>query len=303
MNRAYENFFGVKGQEVKGKTVEEFLPSDKVGQSRETDETIIRTKAPLVAEQSWVNVQGQQCTFETRKFPILDDQGNMIAIGGISRDITERKKWEEKIKASLIEKEVLLREIHHRVKNNLAVIQGLLRIQSHHVQNDVLSRILEETQHRIRSMALGHELLYQSENLSDIKISRYLGNLLSHLMVSFSIVGKKIEINKAIEEVPLGIDTAVPLGLILTELISNCYQHAFPKRSHGGIAVSLRFLGDENLELVVKDDGVGIPEDMDFDESTSLGYHLIRIFVKQLNGEIEISRQTGTKVRIKFAGR
>ncbi len=300
VNKAHEDFFGVNGQEVIGKTIEQFVPSDQAKQSSDTDKAVIETKTPFVVEHSWVNRRGEKCIFETRKFPILDDQRNIIAVGGISRDITERKKAENQLKESLSEKEVLLREIHHRVKNNLAVIQSLLRIQSRHAQNAELTRMLEATQHRIRSMALAHELLYQSENLTDINISRYLGNLLNQLMASFSFIGKRIEIRKAIQEVQLGIDTAVPLGFILTELISNCYKHAFPKSKDGEIAVSVRCPGDKKLELVVKDDGVGIPEGMDFEESSSLGYQLIRIFVKQLNGEIEIFRQEGTEVRIIF---
>ena len=142
VNKAHENFFGVNGREVIGKTIEEFVPSDKANQSHDTDEAIIETKTPLIVEHLWVNRRGEKCIFETRKFPILDDQRKVIAVGGISRDITERKRSEEQIKASLEEKEVLLREIHHRVKNNLAVIQSLLRIQSRHAQNAELSRML-----------------------------------------------------------------------------------------------------------------------------------------------------------------
>jgi two-component sensor histidine kinase len=119
-------------------------------------------------------------------------------------------------------------------------------------------------------------------------------------MASFSFIGKRIQIRKEIQEIQLGIDMAVPLGFILTELISNCYKHAFLKRRYGEIAVSVRCAGDKQLELVVKDDGVGIPEGMGFEDSDSLGYQLIRIFVKQLNGEIEIFRQEGTEVRINF---
>ncbi len=300
VNKAFEDFFGVSAPEVIGKTIEAFVPSDKSIQSRKTDEAVIATKAPLVAEHSWISLQGQTSVFDTRKFPILDDEGDVIAIGGISRDITNRKKSEEQVKASLREKEVLLQEIHHRVKNNLAVIQSLLRIQSHQVKNEELSRMLEETQHRIRSMALGHELLYQSQDLSSIRISKYFGNLLSQLIASFSIVGKRIEIRQDIQEVQLGIDTVVPLGFILTELISNCYKHAFPGGRHGWIAVSLRSLGDEKLEFVVRDDGIGLPEGIEFEEPTSLGYLLIRIFVKQLNGEMRILGRNGTEVRIRF---
>ena len=149
-------------------------------------------------------------------------------------------------------------------------------------------------------MALGHELLYQSENLSDIKTSQYLDKLLNHLMASFSMVGKRIAVKREIDEVQLGIDQAVPLGFIVTELISNCYKHAFPEGGYGEIAVSLRRLGAENLELVVKDDGVGIPADADLEKTSSLGYHLTGIFVKQLKGKIVFMRQKGTEVRISF---
>lgn len=301
VNKTYEEFFGLNRQDVIGKTVEELIPLNQTAPSRKSDEEVMKSKESLFEEQSWVNSKGDNRIFETRKFPILDDQRNIIAIGGISRDITERNRSDEQIKTSLREKEVLLREIHHRVKNNLAVIQSLLRIQSHYAQNQELTRMLDEAQHRVGSMALCHELLYQSENLSDIKISQYIGNLLSRLAASYSTVGRRIEIKKEIQEVQLGIDKAVPLGFVLTELISNCYLHAFPERRQGKIAVSLRCLEDKNLELAVKDNGIGLPHDTGVEESRTLGYHLMRIFVKQLNGEMEILRENGTGVRIKFA--
>lgn len=300
VNKAFQDFFGVKGQEVIGKTVEEFSLKGDTQQSRTTDEEVMATKAPLMAEQSWIDREGEMHILDTRKFPILDHQGNIMAIGGISRDITERKRAEEKIKASLKEKEVLLREIHHRVRNNLALIQSLLRIQSHHVRNSDLSRILGDTQHRIRSMALCHELLYKSENVSSIKTDEYLGNLLRQLKESLSIVGKKVEIKQQIEALYLSIEKAFPLGFILTELISNSYQHAFPEIKSGQIFVVLRLLKDNHLEFVVRDDGIGLSEDTKPQESQSLGYHLVRIFVKQLNGSIDIVNDKGTEIRIKF---
>ena len=300
VNKAYERFFGVKRQEVLGKTVEEFIPPDTTKPSRMSDDEVINSKKSLFEEQSWANKRGENRIFETRKFPILDDRGNILAIGGISRDITGRKRSEEQIKASLREKEILLREIHHRVKNNLAVIQSLLRIQARYAGNTEFSRMLEDGQNRIRSMALAHELLYQSENLTYVNMGGYLAKLLNQLIESFSIVGKRIEIKKEIQEVHLGIDTAVPLGFILTELLSNCYQHAFPKSGNGEILVMLRRIGEGQCEFVVKDDGVGIPGDKQYEESSSLGFRLIQIFVNQLNGKSEIVREEGTEFRIIF---
>lgn len=179
-------------------------------------------------------------------------------------------------------------------------MQGLLRIQSHHVKNAEFSRMLEETQNRIRSMALGYELIYQSESPSNINVSQYLDNIVRHLRAFYSTVNKRIEMEQDIEETDLSIDMSVPLGLILTELISNCYQHAFPQRRNGEIAVSLRRLEGDFLELVVKDDGIGLAGDIDLYKPKSLGYHLIGIFVKQLKGKAEIMRQKGTEVRIRF---
>ncbi len=237
VNDAWKEMFGLSPNDANGLTInaravyptqEEFERVGKIlyegleaGQVNETDATMIRKDGTIFD----VHIAMKAVD------PSDPSRGTLAAI----TDITERKKAEEQVRASLREKDVLLREIHHRVKNNLAVIQSLLRIQSHHVQNEEAYRILEETQHRIRSMALGHELLYQSENLSSINISQYMGKLLSQLIASFSIVGKRIEIRKEIEEVPLSIDVGVPLGFILTELISNCYQHAFPEGRRGEI--------------------------------------------------------------------
>lgn len=288
-------------EEIRGRSVIEWTAErDRERNAREV-EKCFKERFVRNLEIDYVGRKGDVIPIEINATEVIVKGYSQIVT--LCRDITERKKAENQLKVSLREKEVLLREIHHRVKNNLAVIQSLLRIQSHHAQNAELTRMLETTQHRIRSMALAHELLYQSENLVDIDINRYLGNLLNQLISSFSFIGKRIEIRKEIQEVQLGIDTAVPLGFILTELISNCYKHAFPKSRYGVIDVSVRCPGDKKLELVVKDDGVGIPEGMDFEESSSLGYQLIRIFVKQLNGEIEIFRQEGTEVRINFPTR
>jgi PAS domain S-box-containing protein len=300
-NRAYQDMLGYSEEELRKLTYVDLTPERwHAFEARMVEEQIIPKGFSDVYQKEYRRKDGTVFPVELRTFLIRDKAGNPSVMWAIVRDITERTRAEKIIKASLTEKEVLLREIHHRVKNNLAVIQSLLRIQSHHVKNAELTRILEETQHRIRSMALGHELLYQSENLSSINTNQYLDNLLHHLKESFSIMGKRIEIKQETEEVQMSIDMAVPLGFIITELISNCYQHAFPESKDGEIAVSLRYLQGDRVELVVKDDGIGLPEDMGVEKAKSLGYQLIGIFVKQLKGEMEITRQKGTEVRISF---
>lgn len=219
------------------------------------------------------------------------------------REREKNKKAEAQIKASLIEKEVLLREIHHRVKNNLAVMQSMLRLQSRYAQSTEFSRMLEDAQNRIMSMALAHELLYQSQNLSDVNVGQYVGKLVHHLVASLSEVGGRVKITNEIQNVNLGIDIAVPLGFILTELISNCLKHAFPEERCGEISVSLQTVGDKEFELRVHDDGVGMAADIDTEHPSAMGLDLVRIFVSQLSGTMEISREKGTDVRIRFRER
>jgi len=219
------------------------------------------------------------------------------------REREKNKRAEAQIKASLIEKEVLLREIHHRVKNNLAVMQSMLRLQSRYAQSTEFSRMLEDAQNRIMSMALAHELLYQSENLSDVNVGQYVGKLVHHLVASLLEVGGRVKITNEIQNVNLGIDIAVPLGFILTELISNCLKHAFPGERCGEISVSLQTVGDKEFKLRVHDDGVGMAADIDTEHPSAMGLDLVRIFVGQLSGTMEILREKGTDVRIRFRER
>jgi len=219
------------------------------------------------------------------------------------REREKNKKAEAQIKASLIEKEVLLREIHHRVKNNLAVMQSMLRLQSRYARSTEFSRMLEDAQNRIMSMALAHELLYQSENLSDVNVGQYVGKLVHHLVASLSEVGGRVKITNEIQNLNLGIDIAVPLGFIITELISNCLKHAFPEERCGEISVSLQTVGDKEFELRVHDNGVGMAADIDTEHPSAMGLDLVRIFVSQLSGTMEILQEKGTDVRIRFRER
>jgi len=214
-------------------------------------------------------------------------------------DITERKRAEEQIQASLKEKEVLLREIHHRVKNNLAVICGLLSLQSCSIRDETHRGMFEALEARVRSMALAHEKLYQSESLANLKIREYVDGLVDHLIGSTRL-GNPIQLKKEIDELSFGLDTAIPVGFILTELVSNCLKHAFTDRREGEIGIGLRAMGDQEFELVVSDDGVGMPEAIDVENPKTLGLDLVKAFVGKLRGTLEILRDHGTQVRIKF---
>ncbi len=243
---------------------------------------------------------------ETRITGLHDAEGRLFGFLGVSRDITERKKAEnerkkaeEKIKASLEEKEVLLREIHHRVKNNLQIISSLLSLQSRFIKDKEDAEMLKESQDRILSMALIYEKLYLSENLAYINCNEYITDLVNSLYLSYS-TARSITVTTEVEDVRLPIDTAIPCGLIINELVSNCLKHAFPGMGKGEVRVSLRSING-SIELIVADNGVGIPEDFDFENTESLGLHLVTILVEgQLSGKITLSRKEGTEFCITF---
>ncbi|MBF0495241.1 MAG: PAS domain S-box protein [Deltaproteobacteria bacterium] len=216
------------------------------------------------------------------------------------QDITERKRAEEIIKASLKEKEVMLREIHHRVKNNLQIIIGLLNLQGEYSKDAHVASLLGECRNRIKTMASVHEKLYRAHNLAGIDLSDYIDGLIGTAFISYGTIAGKVRIEMKIEDISLGIDTAVPFGLILNELISNCLKHAFPGTRKGTISISLRVINADQLELVVADDGVGLPAGLDLNRTSSLGWELITGLTRQIKGKLEVLKDTGMAVRITF---
>jgi two-component sensor histidine kinase/CheY-like chemotaxis protein len=214
----------------------------------------------------------------------------------------ERKQAEEQIKASLKEKEVLLREIHHRVKNNLQVISSMLYIQSGYIKDKEAFEMFKETQNRIKSMALIHEELYQSKDVSEIDVAKYLQKLATDLINSYRTQQEDIKLKMAIHEVLLGVNTSVPCGLIINELVSNSLKHAFPNGKKGEISIALHSDTDNKFALIVSDNGVGFPKDLDFRKTETLGLQLVTTLVKQLRGTIELDRSGGTEFKITFTG-
>ena len=228
-----------------------------------------------------------------------DPNGNPSRVTGTSLDITDRKAAEDQIRGSLKEKEVLLREIHHRVKNNLQVMSSLLRLQSRYVQDDGYREMFRESVNRVHSMALVHEKLYQSQNLAEIRINDYLAAVTKQLMGAYESVQGRVALGIEVQPISLGIETAMPLGFIVTELLSNALKHAFPGTREGKVTVSLcRTNGD--LDLVISDDGIGMPAEFPLKHPQSLGLRLVAIFVDQLQGETELTGNPGTRVRITF---
>jgi PAS domain S-box-containing protein len=264
------------------------------------------------ATYEFIAKDGTRLVGEVSGAPLVHN-GQVIAAVCVARDITERVQAEERIKASLHEKEVLLQEIHHRVKNNLQVISSLLKLQSSQIEDAQTLEIFRDSQHRIRTMALIHEKLYRSENLAQINFAEYIRELTTFLFRSYGAHSRGVSLTIQADEVPLSIDSAVPCGLILNELISNALKHAFPRgqaRPAGPgepageaneIQIRLRQADDKTLTLIVADNGIGWPPDRDFCNTSSFGLRLVNNLVKQLDGSIELESRQGTQFTIKLA--
>lgn len=227
-----------------------------------------------------------------------DNKLNAILV--ISTDITKNKNTEKEIKSSLKEKEVLLKEIHHRVKNNMQIISSLLNLQTKYVADDKLAvDVLKESQNRVKSMAMIHEKLYQSNDISHIKFDDYIESIVSDLFYSYNIDKTQIKPFLSVEDVKLNIETAVPCGLIINELVSNILKHAFNGVSTGKIKISLKG-NDDKYFLNISDNGIGFPEDIDFKNTNSLGMQLVNNLVDQIDGDITLNMSQGTEFKITF---
>jgi PAS domain S-box-containing protein len=232
---------------------------------------------------------------------VKNEKGEAVSLVGTSIDITEIKEAEEKIKKGLEEKEILLRELYHRTKNNMQVICAMLSLQADYYNNPELEKIIEETNNRIKSMALVHQMLYQAKNLSNINLKDYLYELISLLSKSYLINPEKIKFNLELDSILIPIDTAIPCGLILTELISNIFKHAFPEKRTGTVLVKLSLSNDGVISIFVKDDGIGVKDDFDFMKQKSLGLKIIySVTESQLHGNVSFEMDKGIVCRINF---
>ena len=229
---------------------------------------------------------------------VRDPDGVVRYYEGTALDISERKRAEEQIKASLGEKEVLLKEVHHRVKNNLQIMSSLLNLQIQYLNDPATREIFRTSMDRIKSMALIHDKLYRSESLSSIYFPGYVSDLVRDLVGAYTM-GKGIALNLDVDPVLLDMDTAIPLGLVINELVSNALKHGFPGGSGGTVAIDLH-REDTRVTLSVTDDGIGFPQELDFMNTPSLGMQLVTALVEQLEGTIELKRGEGTKFTIAF---
>jgi len=299
INEKHLSRLGLTADKAIGRKYSEFHSEDDTKEFTEKIKEVFETGKSLYYEHRSQKDGGY---FLRTLSPVKEPDGRIVSITVVSKDITKRKQAEEKIQASLKEKEVLLKEIHHRVKNNLQVIASLLNLQSQHINDKESRAMFQESQDRVRSMALIHEKLYTSGDLSHIDIASYIHSLTHQLITTYSTASSRVSMNIAITDIFLTITTAIPCGLIINELVSNALKHAFPQEREGTIAVSMTPSTKDNLILTVSDTGIGFPEGIDFRNTTTLGMQLVTSLVEQLDGTITLDRSKGITFTITFRG-
>jgi len=302
-NRGAEKIFGWSAPEVLGQPLDILLPKDtaRVHRQHIREFSDSGTEARRMAERG--EIAGRRKDGET--FP-AEASISQIEAGGskvftvILRDITKQKAAAEKIRASLREKEVLLKEIHHRVKNNLQVISSLLSLQSRSIVDEETRKFFQESQHRVHSMALIHEQLYESGDLSRIDFASYIEQLVAYLFRSYGVSLSRVTLKTRIPELHFAVDIAVPCGLIVNELASNSLKYGFPDGRAGEIQITFKKGPGGCVTMLFQDNGVGFPKHVSLLNTRTLGLRLVRTLAQQLGGQAELKNRNGAQVKIEF---
>jgi two-component sensor histidine kinase/PAS domain-containing protein len=269
-----------------------FIPSSTIEEINQ----VFHSGKIIISEQQFF-LRDKTIYGETRKVPIFKNN-SVIQVMTIMRDRSKEKEIEELKQKNIEQKEIMLKEIHHRVKNNLAIVVSLLTLQLRNNTDPELHRIIRDIEMRIRSMALIHEHLYRSENLDQIPLASYLQSLATIITGTFS--GHRINLVTSLEPIDVSIETALPLGLIANELLTNAFKYAFPRQQDGEIQIHLHKENDDAFTLMIRDNGIGLPDSFSLNSEKSLGMFIVKLLVEQLDGKIDISRRNGSCFSIRF---
>ncbi|MBI4965560.1 MAG: PAS domain S-box protein [Desulfomonile tiedjei] len=301
-NKNWKGLFSLSDEDFFGKKASELFSVELAERFDEADKAVVEAGKMVERTEAVLDPDGMVRYYLAFKFPLRDAVGQTY-LGCVALDITDRHRMEKELQASVNQKALLLREIHHRVKNNLQVINSMLELQSRFSDGKPTAEILRDAERRVNAMALVHEKLYQSENLAGIGISEYLQSLVGDVY-GFYRLGESgaIKVSTEVSGASFGIDTAIPLGLIVSELVSNCLKHAFPGGRKGEVKITLCPVGEDEFELRVADDGIGLPESVGFESRETLGLQLVGSLAAQIRGEISVLRDRGSEFRLRFKG-
>jgi PAS domain S-box-containing protein len=301
-------FSNAAGERLTGYRLDELLghPFMDLVSPEHLPELIERFRRAIAGEVISPHVWTEMIRKDGSRVPIELSMANLILDGriigrvGVARDITDRQRAEEQIRASLQEKEVLLKEIHHRVKNNLQIISSLLNLQSQYISDPHALQMFIDSQNRVKSMALIHEILFRSRDLTKIDFAEYVKTISVQIFRSYGVFSKKIGLEIDVNDTVLDVDTAIPCGLIVTELVSNSLKHAFVDGREGLIYIKLFSDDTGMLTLIVRDNGIGLPKHVDLLHVDSLGLKLVGALANQLAGAVEVDSSSGTTFKITF---
>ncbi|MEN9975660.1 MAG: hypothetical protein RLZZ282_1666 [Verrucomicrobiota bacterium] len=303
-NQAYEEMLGYTAEELRRLTYVDLTPDRWHSlEQRVVDEQVLPLGGSDIYQKEYYRKDGSCIPVEMRTFLIRDAQGNPKSMWAIVRDISKRKQAEELARQSLVEKEMLLKEIHHRVKNNLQIITSLLRLQAHQIDHAVAKTALNDVQNRVQSIALIHDHLHRSNHQGQVNLSAYLTKLCQQLCQLLSPMPGAISLHLDMGHCLLTMDVAIPCGLLVNELVSNSFKHGFPQQATGEVRVELQWLsGGPEMRLRVSDNGVGLPHDFDLDDLTSLGLSMAPDLARQMGGCLKIGRGPGAMFEVVFGG-
>jgi PAS domain S-box-containing protein len=296
INKSVENILGYKREMLIGKPFN-VLFAPETDKTREQLFKELRINGAVFESQNFKREDESICPMDLSitKIPWSDTDAALVNL----RDATERTNTEKIIQKDLKEKEVMLMEIHHRVKNNLQIISSMLKMQSVYIKDEKALEYFKDSQNRVKSMSLIHESLYQSEDLSKINLERYIRKLINQLIISFRDDNKNIKTILDIDNISFNINKTIPLGLLINEIVSNSFKYAFLNMTEGKISVFLKKKG-ESYTLTISDNGVSMPEDLDIENTNSLGLHLVNALISQLHGKLELNRKNGTSFEVEF---
>ena len=289
----------VRSGEIIGRFDDEIFTSEEAAHLTAVKRRVLEENVEI-REQMWFNRSGGRIFLDVCWEPIHDEAGLVTGVASATVDLTSIKLTEEALKVSLEEKEVLLKEIHHRVKNNMQVISSLVALQADESKDAVIRDVLQDVIHRVRSMAIVHEKLYQSKDLARIDFAEYTQSLLRYLWRSYANEASGVRLVQDLEPVSISVNEAVPCGLILNELVGNALKHAFPDNARGEVVVSLHNGEQGEVVLAVCDNGAGLPEGLDWRKGRTLGLRLVQMLAGQLSAHVEVNGGAGTEFKLIF---